>query len=139
MRVHEGVMFSCNQCDFKTNGKAGLKRHISAKHIEKAGKETAVLECNFKDCTYKTLLKYFLKTHIENKHEGIIRFRCEFMNCTYGAKDRQSLKEHTTTHSSEKLSKCPTCEKTFASSRRKNTHIKYVHEGFVSNLKTNTI
>ena len=143
-RVHEGLieLFACDQCDLSFNLKSSLKRHASVKHIGEAmkGIYRAVEECDFEDCTYKTQFKFKLRIHIETKHEGIVRFRCEFMNCTYGANDRRSLKEHTVTHSSEKISKiskCFICEKTFSRSRTKDLHIKNVHEGLTRNLKHN--
>ena len=143
MRVHEGEIeiFSCNQCDFSSNFRTNLKRHASTKHIGEAmtRRNKVVEECDFLNCTYKSLFKSELRTHIKTKHEGIVRFRCEFMNCTYGAYDRRSLKEHTITHRQEKISKCPICEKTFPISRRRDRHIRYVHEGFAHNLKSQTM
>ena len=53
--VHGGVRHSCDQCDYKTNWKGSLKRHIDAVHGD--------VRYSCDQCDYKAKFKVNLKIH----------------------------------------------------------------------------
>ena len=52
---HEGVKYSCNQCDYQATQQDNLQSHISAKHSD------TVLKCE--DCDYQTKWRSNFQTH----------------------------------------------------------------------------
>ena len=60
--VHEGQMFPCMQCEYKTAWKGDLQKHIKSVH------EGQKFPCP--QCEYKATWKGNLKTHIKSVHKS---------------------------------------------------------------------
>ena len=61
--VHEGVKFSCDQCNYKAKWKSSLRKHIKSIH------EGVKFPCN--QCEYKATKNDTLLTHIRSVHLGV--------------------------------------------------------------------
>ena len=55
---HEGIKYSCEQCDYEATMKANLLRHLKSKH------EEVKYPCN--QCDYKATMKGSLLTHLKS-------------------------------------------------------------------------
>ena len=58
--MYENVLRKCNQCEYTTNDKSNLKRHIRSKHMEKD------MKCE--ECDFVTDRKGLLKKHVNAKN-----------------------------------------------------------------------
>ena len=59
--MHEGVIYKCDQCDYRVRDRENLKNHKQSKH------EGFVFWCG--QCDYKASHKGNLKKHYQTKHE----------------------------------------------------------------------
>ena len=80
---HEGVRYPCDKCDYKATEKSKLRIHKESKHLG------VCYSCD--DCQYKASTPAHLRTHVESIHEGV-RYPCD--ECDYKATERGSLKKH---------------------------------------------
>ena len=58
---HEGVVYLCNQCNYKTTQQSNLRRHTQSKH---EGVKYSCIECD-----YQSGFQSGLKRHQQSKHE----------------------------------------------------------------------
>ena len=65
--LHEDVMYSFSECEYKTGQKFNLRTRKLSKH------ECVKYLCD--ECKYNTRQKFHLITHKQSKHEGI-KFSC---------------------------------------------------------------
>ena len=88
--------FSCPECEFKTNHKQNVKKHIAAVHCGGKDQKTK-FHCDM--CDYSSFAKDKLKSHRDYKHFNKPKpFPCQ--NCNKGFESRRDLVTH--------LSKCST-------------------------------
>ena len=66
--VHEGVQYSCDQCDYKETQKSHLQQRVKSFH------EKVKYSCEL--CEYEATQKLTLKIHVESLHEGV-RYSCK--------------------------------------------------------------
>ena len=59
---HEGVIYICDKCDYRTSWEGDLKRHKNVKH------EGVTYDCDL--CDYKAAQPGDLRRHKKSKHEG---------------------------------------------------------------------
>ena len=91
--ISEGA-FSCSECEFKTNYKQNIKKHMSSVHSGGKDQKTK-FHCDM--CEYSSFGKDKLKLHREYTHFNRPKpFPCE--NCNRGFESRRDLAKH--------LSKC---------------------------------
>ena len=99
-KIHEGLVFNCEICEYSTSRKGDFKRHIVSKHSDgemKQGRKPSF--CKEDGCTFIDLKSNgHLRRHIETKHEGIVRFKCHIMNCGFKASQYKDLRRHAKTH-----------------------------------------
>ena len=74
---HEGILFSCDRCEFKAKKKIYLKRHMKIQHAD------GVFYCG--QCAYQTDTQFNLKQHVETVHGGICYScdRCNYKGIAY--------------------------------------------------------
>ena len=65
--IHEGEIFRCVGCNYKTSNKAKLKSHILTEHKN--------IRFNCHICTYQAKQNRSLKVHILVEHDNF-RFEC---------------------------------------------------------------
>ena len=63
---HEGVRYPCLECEYISNGRSDLRKHVRNKH------EGVRYPCHI--CTYAATRHGDLKRHMERKHKGEIQF-----------------------------------------------------------------
>ena len=80
---HEGVLYTCDVCDHKTQYKSNMEQHKEYKHRTKS------IHCS--NCDYKTSTKRALTRHVQNMHTAKI-FECE--KCSYRAGSHPQLNNH---------------------------------------------
>jgi len=117
-RVHEGVRFPCDQCDF-----VGLENRHLKYHIKKSHQVSQIFSCSL--CDYKTTSdEKYLKIHVNSKHRGIL-FACD--QCDYKAPTNKELKRHKNGKHLGILHDCPHCD--FKASFKTNLkkHIERLH------------
>jgi hypothetical protein len=109
-------MIKCEFCDYTTNKKSNLTRHIKTRH-----KKIKNLKCEF--CDYITDKKSNLTRHIKTRHENLKNLKCEF--CDYITDKKVNLTRHIKTKH-ENL-KCEFCD--YVGQRKYNLdrHVKLVH------------
>jgi len=82
-KIHEGVFYPCEECEYKATKKWHLKVHVEATH------KGIRYPCG--QCSYEAKTKQTLQRHVESIHEGI-RYPCQF--CDYKATQNVCLKKH---------------------------------------------
>ena len=60
--VHEGIMFNCEQCNYRTAQKGSIQRHVLSVH-------EGVTKYNCELCAYMTYRKRDLRQHIKAVHD----------------------------------------------------------------------
>ena len=88
-KVHTGVVFPCDKCEFQSSIENNLKRHILYKHTERTEEELRQFPCN--QCDYATITKDRLKTHMKVHQEADL-FMCD--ECNFTTRYLSSLKMH---------------------------------------------
>ena len=76
-------MYSCQSCDYKTNWKLSLVRHVDFIHKGKG------YQCE--SCDFKAARNSCVKKHEDTVHKGV-RFVCEL--CSYKATTRTNVARH---------------------------------------------
>jgi KRAB domain-containing zinc finger protein len=116
MEKHKGMTFSCDQCDYTSNGKLHLRNHIKNMHIKKPD------ACPWSECEFTSKN---LRQHINFKHKGI-NFPCE--QCDYKAAGKDMLRSHIQQqHDKSTIFKCDQCEHTTVNHGNLQKHILYIH------------
>ena len=95
--AHEGLNYSCNECDWSSKRKKSLYTHIAIKHIG--------LRINCNECDWSTTTSSKMKTHIQSKHLGI-RHCCD--QCGYLTTTKYLLDKHV--KRIHQVSFCDVCE-----------------------------
>jgi KRAB domain-containing zinc finger protein len=110
---------TCSQCEYKTNTKATLDRHLNLKHGQ--GK---VIKCS--ECDYETANRDCMKSHMDI-HSGV-DFPCD--QCDYVGAQQNRLLCHIRYKHRTLPSKCswPNCDYKARKDRLK-IHVSFRHEG----------
>ena len=118
--VHDGVKdILCPDCDFKCSFNGNLKQHIKSIHTK-----IKDFECDI--CDFKCNSKNYLTKHINRVHHEIRDFKCS--KCDYKFKSNSHLKRHIkTVHNKIKNIKCGSCEYICSNNSHLKHHIKAVH------------
>ena len=58
--IHEGVRYSCVQCDYQASKKYNLKTHVATKH---EGVHHSCDQCDYKATEKGSLRRHLLKSH----------------------------------------------------------------------------
>ena len=101
---HEGVRYSCPECDSKYSHPQALRNHVRSVH------EGRLYECD--QCDYKAALKPNIEKHKLSKHEGV-RFKCALCPRTFSTKGILH-KHNRIKHIVYDKLKCPHCEWSFS-------------------------
>ena len=83
---HEGIKYSCNQCDSQFTRQDSLKKHVLSHH---KGNTREKIYCD--QCDHQASTKTELKLHFQSKHEGI-KYTCN--QCESQFKRKIYLKQH---------------------------------------------
>ena len=84
-RVHEGILYPCDQCCHVSKTKGYLGFHVKSQH-----------SCSEEYCSNETYNKNTLKSHFDTEH-GIVKYKCEIMNCNCLSAWKRSLRAHNLT------------------------------------------
>ena len=95
----------CQECEFTSNYKGNLKRHVEDVHkgvfsSNRPGKrcaENGQYLCQ--ECDFKSNHKTALRVHIDRIHNGVLNYSCS--QCEFKSNQRHSMKNHLKTHSSK--------------------------------------
>ena len=115
--IHDKIIYSCNQCEYKTNLKVNFKTHIESVHAR------STYSCN--QCEYKAALEESLKTHIESVHENeTVEDVCSTQNMIEDARARKG---------GQKTQQCDQCEyktssKAMLSRHKRNEYVELENE-----------
>ena len=113
--AHEGVKFSCDQCENFTGSKLSVKRHKRTVHEER-------FKCD--QCDYRGSSLKYLKEHTENKHLGI-RHNCD--QCGDSFAYLHLLRHHIKETHEEKTLLCDKCDFSTNENYLLRRHIEAVH------------
>ena len=114
LRIHEGVTFNCNQCDYKGSRKS-LSRHKNKFHEEK-------FKCD--QCDFLGPQAKYLKEHIEVQHMGL-RYHCDQCEASFSV--TRNLNQHIKEVHQEKTLLCDQCHFTTNHNHALQHHIKAMH------------
>ena len=114
---HQGVKYSCDQCDYQGSTQWNLTAHIQSKH------EGVKYVCD--KCDYQATLQGNLNKHIQSQHEGV-KYSCD--QCDYQASSQSNLAAHIKSKHEGVKYDCNQCD--FKSARQGNLrkHIRNKHE-----------
>jgi hypothetical protein len=122
--VHSEIKaFVCAKCDFKTTYKYGLKKHEKVVH-----NDYKPHKCTYPSCSFKgTANKANLDIHIRAVHLKIKDHVCDI--CGYATVDKHTLLSHKKgVHDGIKDLICSTCGYVTSYAKALQRHIKVVHE-----------
>ena len=119
-RSHNEQKFQCNLCEFSTQDKYRLRRHMKCRH-DNVIKE---LKYNCDKCNYKTHSNSYLKRH-KQTHDGILIY-CD--QCPYSTPSGHNMKYHTLRTHSDLVFSCDKCPFSCRVKVSLNKHVKRVHE-----------
>ena len=108
------VIYSCDQCEYKTNLKGSFKTHIESAH------NNVTYSCN--QCEYKATLEGTLKTHNESVHgnkDDTVEDVCSTQNMIEDARARKS---------GQSGQQCDQCEYQTASKAMLRMHKRNKHK-----------
>lgn len=111
-------MYSCDACDYSTQYKGDLKKHIM---FHEGIKKYICDNCGFKFTTSSDL-----KRHMRT-HENVKDFICSFRSCGFSTSRIENLVNHESTHTSLEARlthPCHLCTKYFSSRSILNRHMK---------------
>lgn len=107
-------------CDYSSNDRSRLTRHLKAVHLQVKSEACDVMGCEFRAATRSAIQKhkinihqvprfacpidgcpkkfkwaYKLKTHMASEHSaGSNLLKCKYPGCSYSSKDEKKLKDH---------------------------------------------
>ncbi len=116
----------CSECEYSSNDKKTLKRHVMRKHtLERPYK------CTFCNCNYSAVFQKELKAHM-NTHTLEITFTCDI--CGYKCNHRHTMYMHKRKHlmtdealqeeALKKSHKCPHCDYATNNKSRFTDHVQ---------------
>jgi len=116
-KVHEGVRWPCDRCDFIGSYKDDLKLHIKAVH------EGFKLKCD--QCDFTTIKNTKLKVHILKVHEGVT-WPCD--KCDYVGDIKDKLNMHIRAVHKGLMKKCDICSYTSITNSNVKRHMRRIHK-----------
>ena len=117
--------FKCSTCDYTSEQKGNVNRHIKTKH-----EMLKIFECDECPDVPKFTLKQHFVTH-KKKHTGEVH-TCD--QCDFYTIYKYKLKAHKNTHG-EKNKKCYICEMSYSDNQTLKAHINFKHDGEAVNCK----
>ena len=105
--------FKCNDCEFKTNIKESLTKHMRSHTNEKP------FECN--TCGKMFSSQSSLSFHKRSIHLKEKRYSCSI--CDYKSNQKSRMDEHEGTHSIVKFLVCKKCENQFENRKQLRNHL----------------
>ena len=110
--MHEGIRYSCDECDWSTIRSDRLKVHIENKHL---GIRHFCSQCGFLASTKK-----YLDRHMKNIHLS----RMSFCNhCDFQSSMKKEFMRHKILHKKQ----CQQCDYTATQERNMKIHIQAIH------------
>ena len=116
--MHEGLRYNCNQCNYTGKSKDVLKIHNKSKHL---GIKYPCIQCQ-----YIARQKNSLKKHIQSKHEGV-RYDCN--QCNYQTTQQGILTNHIKSKHLGIKYCCNLCQYEATEKRILKRHMQSTHEG----------
>ena len=117
MLTHEAKTLKCEECDFATQYKGSLERHIELEHTN-----TKTEKCTICEYNAKSVIDY--RNHMFNNHSGLQK--CE--HCDYETIDRKALVRHLKNCNSKALLySCHKCDFKTSSYSYLGPHVSKVH------------
>ena len=127
LRLQNGVVEECDQCEYKTSKYMAMYRHKRENHL--------VLKQKCTDCDFSNIYPNKVKTHYNQVHMGIKRKKtvkakkCRSESCEYAGTTNCIESE------SHSMYFCKQCQKSFKSSHSMKFHTEKIHEGLVFNSR----
>ena len=121
-------MYSCDACDYSTQYKGDLKKHIM---FHEGIKKYICHNCGFKFTTSSDLQRHM------RTHENVKNFICSFRSCGFSTSRIENLVNHESTHTSLEARlthPCHLCKKSFSSRSILNRHMKTCSKPMNPNL-----
>ena len=117
---HEGVKYSCNQCDYKCTAKGMLLKHNKLKHLSLEFKK-----CD--ECDYQSVLQGRVNFHKRTVHSNV-KFSCKL--CSIQTSSTQSLRIHMKLKHDDNPKKllCDQCDYKGFNMTRLKEHKRAVHD-----------
>jgi len=116
--VHQGVVFSCPFCEYKTDRKDSIERHQKLMHKDME----YLYSCD--KCVYTSKYKESLRAHVKNNHKGK-PILCDL--CKYQAKDVGQMKVHKQIYHGGIRYSCNTCGDLTSNIDSFQKHMQDVH------------
>ena len=120
IKVHQGVLFSCDKCAYTTSLMATLRCHKKRNH-----EKQEILECD--KCDYKGIRENLL-AHIQSKH-GSEKFNCTF--CDYTSTRSKRLRAHVRRSHGNVVFNCDKCEYKGNSMETLQSHKRLKHSNIL--------
>ena len=119
-----GISLKCDRCDYLTDEKYLLARHV--KNVHSVIKSFACSKCDF-----KTTYKYGLDKHVKVVHENFKPHQCTYPNCSFkGTANKANLDIHIrAVHLKVKDHVCDLCGYATVDKHTLLAHKKGVHDG----------
>ena len=120
--------YQCEDCEFKSNYKSNLLRHVNNIHGKRREKKSIFTCQATSTCKYKTTIRRNLRRHIAAVHEKIYSYSCQHCKFTTNSKlVLERHKRHRHKGKSFALHSCGVCRSAFPSSEDYQAHLDTVH------------
>nr|CAI5848661.1 unnamed protein product [Callosobruchus analis] len=126
--------YNCSICQYKSDRKARLDRHMLSHGIVVTDRFPKMLKCE--QCQYKTYTIQQLNAHVKIHNPANMNYKCE--TCNYKTFTKKGLNRHMMTHNKDKPEiylKCDQCDyKTYRADTLKRHTLKH-NKAKIENMK----
>jgi KRAB domain-containing zinc finger protein len=119
----------CEYCEFSTNNKADLLKHVKSSHIQQDSNSTELRICP--DCGKILKGNNHLNFHIKTKHLKLTKYSCDL--CDFKSYGKYEIRSHIIIHhlplEMRKEFKCDLCPSVLTTAMSLKTHKTHKHSG----------
>ena len=127
-QIKNNTVLLCSQCEYKTNSKKRLQKHVIKRH----DMSLACDQCAFETSHNKLLLKHLLRNHGTKRRkpdEMNTEKKCE--HCSFQSNRRSTFSNHQLYEHGTRDYLCDQCDKIFFTKHHLSCHIQSFHVGAI--------
>ncbi|XP_025156001.1 zinc finger protein 624-like [Harpegnathos saltator] len=126
-QTHKRGLYKCKYCDFTSNEKRNLKRHVERKHTDNYAYTCP--GCNKKFKTQEYLDNHIINIHCREVSDSSKSYRCD--TCDISFASMQESKRHFSDIHKQIMFECDYCKEIFTRKCNLKDHIARIHVDYI--------